>query len=190
MAPNSLFAILLRSRWWVSFLIAAGVSLVARLLLSKDYEALAFFCGMPFIVIGAIAAWQQARRPSPARMQATLQAVGAMPWPNFADALEQAFRDEGHEVVRLPGPAADFQVTSRTGRVTLVSGRRWKAARIGAEPLRALQAAMEASEAGSAMFIALGEPSEAATDFARSNGITLLRGEALAMLLRRTAVKR
>lgn len=190
MARNSLFAILLRSRWWVSFVVAAATALVARLLLPKGYEPLAVFCALPFVVIGAVAAWQQFRRPSPARVQQTLAAVGAMGWPAFADRLEQAFRaDPQQAVTRLPGPAADFELTARSGRVTLVSGRRWKAARIGAEPLRALHAAMAAREATHGLYIALGEPSEAAAEFARGHGIEIVRGDALALLLHDSAAK-
>ncbi|NRF67283.1 restriction endonuclease [Aquincola sp. S2] len=184
MAHNSLFAILLRSRWWVSFLIAAATALLARLLLPKDYQWLAVFSALPFIVIGAIAAWKQLQQPSPARVQETLQAMGAMPWAKFADTLEQAFRADGQEVTRLPGPKADFQLT-RAGSLTLVSGRRWKAARTGVEPLRELQAAMAASGAASGLYVALGEPSDAAIAFARENGIQILRGNDLARLMRR-----
>jgi restriction system protein len=185
MAQNSLFAILLRSRWWVSLLIAAATALVARLVLPKDYEPLAVFSALPFVVIGAVAAWKQSRQPSPARVEATLHAVGAMPWATFADTLEQALRDDGHVVTRLPGPAADFEV-ARAGRLALVSARRWKASRAGIEPLRALQAAMAARKAASGIYVALGEPSDAATTFARENGIEILRGEGLAKLLRRS----
>jgi restriction system protein len=185
MARNSVFAILLRSRWWVSFLLAAATAAVARLALPRDYEVLALFSAMPFIGIGAFAAFKQFQRPSPTRVKDTLNAAGAMPWTTFADALEKAFRDDGHVVTRLPGPAADFQVR-RAGRLTLVSGRRWKAARTGIEPLRALQAAMAACDAAAGIYVALGEPSEAAAAFARENGIEILRGEDLAMLLRRS----
>jgi restriction system protein len=185
MAPNSLFAILLRSRWWVSFLIAAATALVARLVAPEGYQALALFPAIPFVVIGLVAAWKQLQRPSPARVQAMLGTVGAMAWPAFAEALEHAFRAEGHEVARLPGPAADFRLT-RAGRVMLVSARRWKAARIGAEPLRALQSAMAGEEAGSGLYVSLGEPSDGANAFAREHGIQILRGEDLALLLRRS----
>ena len=98
---------------------------------------------LPFLVVGAVAAWRQFQQPSAARVSDTLAAVGAMSWPQFADAVEQAFRRDGHAVERLPGPAADFEV-ARAGRTTLVSCRRWKAARTGVEPLRELQAAMAA----------------------------------------------
>jgi restriction system protein len=186
MTENSLFAILLRSRWWVSFLIAVAMALLARLLLPKDYEQLAVFSAIPFFVIGIVAAWKQLQQPSPTRVKELLQAVGAMHWTTFAHVLEKALRDEGHVVSRLPGPAADFEVT-RAGRLTLVSARRWKASRTGVEPLRALHAAMAAGGASSGMYVALGELSDAASAFARENGIEILRGEGLARLLRHLA---
>ena len=40
---------------------------------------------------------------------------------------------------------------------------------------------------GFGIYVALGEPSDAATTFARENGIEILRGEDLAMLLPRLA---
>ena len=77
---------------------------------SERLRAARHFLGHPFGVIGAIAAWRQFQQPSPTRVKETLHAVGAMPWTTFADALEKAFRNDGHVVTRLPGPAADFQV--------------------------------------------------------------------------------
>ena len=56
-----------------------------------------------YLVIGGIAAWRQWRAPSAARVQAALQAAGAMPWRAFADQLERAWRAEGHEVQRTNG---------------------------------------------------------------------------------------
>jgi restriction system protein len=183
MAPNSLFAMLLRSPWWLSFVIAGAVAAVARLLLPQAYEAFALFSAIPFSVIGIVAAWRQLRAPSAARVSDTLAAVGAMSWPAFAGALERAFRRDGHEVARLPGPAADFEVT-RAGRLTLVSCRRWKAARTGVEPLRELHAAMASRGAANGLYVALGTASEAASAFAAAHGIELLQGTALAALLR------
>jgi restriction system protein len=188
MARNSIFAILLRSRWWVSFAIAAALVLVGRALLPQ-FGPLVAFPAIPFVIVGAIAAWKQLRQPSPARVQQTLEAVTAMAWPTFADALEAALMRDGGTVKRLPGPAADFEVTAAAGGLTLVSGRRWKAARIGTEPLRALQAAMSASGARAGLVVALGEPSDAATAFAREQGIEFLRGAELAALLSRQSLR-
>jgi restriction system protein len=171
MAQNSLFAMLLRSPWWISFALALAAALVARLVLPKSLEAVAAFSALPFVVIGAIAAWKQLRAPSAARVADTLAAVGTLSWAQFADTMEQAFRQAGHEVTRLPGPAADFELT-QAGRTTLASCRRWKAKRTGVDPLRELQAAM----------------TEQAATFATEHRIELLQGVALATLLRGIAL--
>jgi restriction system protein len=184
MAPNSMFAILLRSPWWVSFGLAAAMAAVARLLLPQPYEVFALFSAIPFAAVGCAAAWKQLRAPSAGRVGETLEAAGTMSWAEFAEAVEAGFRRDGHAVTRLPGPGADFEVR-RTGRLTLVSCRRWKAARAGVEPLRELHAAMEAREAASGLYVTLGEPTDAARAFAASHGIELLRGAELVTLLGR-----
>jgi len=76
MAKNSLFAILLRSPWWISILVAAGIVMAARFVVSEVY---AVFAALPFIVIGGVAGWRQLRAPSAARVAETLEAVRAMP---------------------------------------------------------------------------------------------------------------
>lgn len=187
MAPNSLFAVLLRSPWWISFALGLAAALVARLVLPKDLEVFAAFSAVPFLVIGAIAAWKQLRAPSAARVADTLSTVGTLSWTQFADAMEQAFRQAGHEVTRLPGPAADFELT-KAGRTTLASCRRWKAKRTGVDPLRELQAAMAQREAAAGIYVLLGEPTEQAARFATEHGIELLQGVALATFLRGIAL--
>jgi restriction system protein len=127
--PNSLFAILLRSRWWVSALVGVGVFGVARLVLP---EGLAAFAALPFVVIAIVAGWKQIGTPGPERVAQTLERVRAMTW--------EAFRREGYEVKRLGGPQLDLEL-ARAGRTTVVGGRRWKAMRTGIEPMREFHAA-------------------------------------------------
>jgi restriction system protein len=183
MAPNSLFAMLLRSPWWISFALAVVVALVARLVLPKTLELFAVFSAIPFVVIGSVAAWKQLRSPSAAKVADTLAALATLPWNPFADAMEQAFRRDGHEVTRLAGTAADFAL-AKAGRSTLVSCRRWKARRTGVEPLRELHAAMEAQDAAAGIHVTLGEPTEQAARFAAEHRIQILQGAALAAFLR------
>ena len=57
---NSLFAILLRSPWWISAMVGIGVALVLRLFLPIEF---AIFGGLPFLVIAAVAGWRELRRP-------------------------------------------------------------------------------------------------------------------------------
>ena len=59
MAERSLFAILLRSSCWVSFAIAAGVVLVARIALPEQYVIGGAMAAIPFLGIGFVTAWRQ-----------------------------------------------------------------------------------------------------------------------------------
>jgi restriction system protein len=183
MHENSLFAILLRSPWWVSILIAAAITGAASLVIPEVY---AFFAALPFYVIGVVAAWKQLRAPSAERVATTLDAVRELSWSDFASALEAAFRREGYSVQRLSGVAADFEV-KKTGRVSLVSAKRWKVARTGIEPLRELDAARRAHEAQEGIYVATGEITDNARKFAAEKNIRLLEGADLVKLLPRVA---
>jgi restriction system protein len=183
MAENSLFAILLRQRWWVSASIALLIGLVASALLPSDWRVAGALSGFPFAVIAAMAAWRGRHTPSAERVAQVDAAVRAMPWPAFADLLEQAFRRDGHEVKRINNNGgADFELLRR-GQTMLVSARRWKSARTGLEPLRELQAAREKAGAA-ALCIGLGEISEPAAAFAAQQRIAVWRAAELAEALR------
>lgn len=182
MAENSLFAILLRSRWWISFLVAAGIFAVAMALLPREYALAGALGAVPFVVIGGMALSRQWGAPSEAQVEASLAQAGAMSWPEFAAKLEQSYRSAGYAVQRTSN-GADF-VLEKSGRTTLVSAKRWKAARQGVEPLRELDAARQAKDADAAVFLSLGPLSDNASAFARSAPIRVLQGADLAVLLR------
>jgi restriction system protein len=173
---NSLFAILLRSQWWVSALIAAAVIALLRFLMPTVYAVAA---ALPFIVIGLYVAWQELRSPSGRRIAGTLQRLRAMPWSDFAGAVAKAYAREGYEVQRLDDARADFQLV-RGGHTTLVACKRWKATRTGIEPLRELDAARQAREAGECVYFAAGEVTERARAFAAERNIRLVEGAELA----------
>lgn len=182
MAKNSLFAILLRSPWWMSAALAVAVGMVAWLLLPQAYRGAGLFAGFPFAVIAVMSAWRLRHAPSAARVEQTVQAITAMAWPEFAGLLEQAFQRDGHAVQRRSG-VADFEL-ERKGRKMLVSARRWKAARTGLEPLRELQAARERAEAPDALCICLGDLSENAQSYAAEHRIAVWQAAELAQALR------
>jgi len=189
MAKNSLFAVLLRSPWWVSIAIAAVLALLAAALLPTTYKAVGAVSALPFVVIGAIAARRQWRLPSAARAAQILQNVSKMAWPEFSAQLEDAFRREGYVVQRGSGAVVDFELV-RQGRRTLVSARRWKSARIGLEALRALQAAREAADASEALFVCLGELTDNARPYAAEHRITVWQADDVARVLHAGAPRR
>ena len=183
MAPNSLFAILLRSSWWISLALAGVVVAASRAPSCRPkYWPFGAMGGLPFVAIALIALVKQLRKPGSRRVEAVLQAVRGMSWRDFSQALEDAFTRDGFAVQRIEG-AADFAVT-RAGRTALVAARRWKAARHGEEALAALHAQMRARDASECTYIALGELSANAQRFARANGVQVMQEEGLVQLLR------
>lgn len=183
MPRNSLFAVLLRSPWWVSVGIAVVLSLVLAALLPEDYRLVGALSTFPFVVIGALAAWRQSKLPSDAEVLNTRERVTSMGWTEFSALLEKAFRQDGFEV--RPGQVApvDFEL-HRGGHVMLVCARRWKSAQMGVEPLRALQAAREAADARDALLICLGELTDTARPFATQHRIQVWQEAELAHALR------
>jgi restriction system protein len=174
--PNSLFAILLRSRWWVSILLALGVFGALRIFFEPG---IAVFAALPFAAIGTYAAWQQLKRPGAKRVAATLERARALPWDGFCAALEAGFRREGYGVSRN----GDELELTRAGRVTLVACKRWKAVRTGVEPLREFDAATRERGAQERVYVAAGEVTDTARAFAAQKQIRLLQEEELAKLL-------
>src|SRR3954469_4062413 len=156
MNENSLFAILLRSRWYLSFGIAAAMSGVLYMVLPEAYRFAAVVSGLPFIVIGCMAAWRQFQAPSAKKIEKTTAAVLAMSWTEFARALADAYRKDGYEVQTLPGGGADFEITKNWQR-TLVACKRFKVARTGIEPLRDLVKTKDTREAHACAYVAVGE---------------------------------
>lgn len=182
MSDKSLFAILLRSPWWISLLIVLVFALAARALLPAEYAAIGVLGTFPFMVIAAMAAWRQWRAPNPARLDAALQDMGAMTWRDFAGHVERTLQRQGYAVSRLEGEAADFRL-ERAGHASLLSCRRWKAAGHGVEPLRALAAACQAQAVRDGLYFSLVPVSEAARAYAASAGIRLLHGREFAALM-------
>ena len=179
---NSLFAILLRSPWWISVAIAGALGAVAIALLPEAYRIGGAVAGFPFLVIGCIAAWRQFQAPSNARIDRTLAAVRSMSWGEFSGAIEAAYRQSGYGVSAIGGTAANFEIT-KEGRTALVSCKRWKAAHTGVEPLASLHAMKEARDAHECIYVAAGEITDNARAFARKHAIKLVAGPELARLL-------
>lgn len=182
MAEKSLFAILLRSPWWVSFCLVGVFALGSKALLPDPYVVYGVLGAFPFVVIGIIAGWRQFNAPSPARAALVLERAASMSWRDFSDALENGFKRQAYGVSRLKSGVADFKL-EKGGRTTLVSARRWKAANQGIEPLRELVAATQAQDVQHCTHISMGPLTDTALKFAKTNQVQLVHGADLAKLL-------
>lgn len=197
-SENSLFAILLRSSWWISFAAALALLLLVRFFVPEPYLLPASSLALPFLVIGAVVAWKQFKLPGAKRVATTVEAVTAMTWREFSALVNQAYSREGYTVTPLAGPA-DFRLVKtvdlgsmgKKDKTTLVCCKRWKAASHGLEPLRELDRQLEAENAHEAFYVALDGVTGKAREFAGKHRIHLIGGLELTILLRlpRRAVK-
>ncbi len=182
MAPNSLFAVLLRSPWWISLALVGLFGLASQALLAPKYVPFGMMGGVPFLVITCVAAWRQWHAPNPARVAQTLEKAGAMSWKDFSSQVEQGFIRQGYTVTRLNHSAVDFQLL-KGERTTLVSCKRWKAASHGVQALRDLGDATRAQGAQQGIYIGLGTVTDQARRLALEQGLFLMTDNELAQLL-------
>jgi restriction system protein len=183
---NSVFAVLLRSSWWVSAGVAVMFATAAAALMPAPYVPFGMLSAMPFAVIAGMVLWRSRHAPDPQRVQAVLTQAANMPWRSFAATLEKAFTAQGYAVTLLPGgqdtQGADMRLV-KNGYTTLVSAKRYKAATHGTEPLRELAAALDKQAAERCMYVSLGAVTEQAASFAKEQGIELVFGDRLGALL-------
>ena len=188
MAENSLFAVLMRSRWWISFAICAAVVLVSLAVFPKDISPFAALGAFPFFVVGCIACYKQLRAPSPARLEQIQQVIAEQSWADFCAQLQTAWQAEGYEVQRLNQAGADLLLT-RNGQTSVVGARRWKAAAHGVEPLRELQAAQHKLKADLCVYVALQPLGENAASWAAQNQLVVLDAKSIATLIAKNQKK-
>lgn len=186
MRENSVFAIMLRSPWWMSVLLAAAIIAASAAFMPPQYAPFGMMGAAPFVVIAGMVLWRNRNAPDPKHIEAALAHAASQPWRGFAAALEKAFTAQGFTVTQLTGGSgssgADLRLV-KNDQTTLVSAKRYKAANQGAEPLRDLAAAMEKSTAERGMYISLGPVTEQAASFAKAQGIELLSGQRLGAFL-------
>lgn len=182
MSEGSLFAILLRSSWWYSVIIALVLIAISFLAFGPQFLAFGIAAALPFIGIAAVSGYRQAQRPSQRDVQAIVESVRGQPARELSERLSAAYEKMGYEVAPFKGNAADIDLT-RGWRRILVCSKRFKAAKIGVEPLKALVDAGQPIEATGYAFVALGQLSDNARKFATDNNIELIHPEQLAALL-------
>ena len=183
MSDRALFAVLLRSPWWVSFVLVAIISVASLALLPDDYKLVGALCSLPFAVVGSLAAWRQRNQLSPAQADALQHALAAMHWREFSALLCQAFERQGYSVTVLNHDTADFLLT-RQGQTTLVCAKRWKAAAWGVDSLKVLLSEREAQEASHLICVSLQPMPSPLKSLATQHSVTWLVGQNLWSLVR------
>ena len=178
MSDRSLFAVLLRSPWWISFALAAALSLVAAALLPEAFKAVGVLSSFPFVVVGVLAAWRQRSNLSPEQAEALQQELAAMNWRTCSELLQSAFAQQGYQVSSLTKGLADFALVKQ-GQTTLVCAKRWKAAAWSLDSLQALVAERDGMDASLLMCVSLQDIPPPLKSFAAQNRVTWLSGPSL-----------
>ncbi len=180
-SKESLFQILSRQPWWISVAVAAGLFGIAQLALPR---LIAGAIAVPFLAIACYAGYRQLRAPSAANIDEILARIRNMPWENFSAIIAEAYRRDGFAVSEIYRDAVDLKL-EKGGRTSIVSCKRWKAAQTGIGPLRDLAEAKDPNEAAECIYIAAGEFTANARDFAKQKSIRLISDSALANLVAR-----
>ena len=183
MSDRALFAVLLRSPWWISIVLAAALALIAAALLPDAYKSVGALSSFPFVVVGVIAAWRQRGNLSPNQAEAIQSQLTAMNWRAFSQLLQEAYAQEGYAVNAVTNSLTDLRLT-RQGQTTLVCAKRWKATAWGQETLLALVAEREALDATHLVCVSLQDIPPGLKNFAQQHSVTWLSGPSLWALVR------
>ena len=179
MAQNSLFAVLLRSPWWYSVLIAFFLVAISLVLVGGRYLIFGLTVALPFIGIAVYSVYNQLQRPGKKRVLEVEQAARKMSVGELARKIAGNYEKINFDVVAFKGDAAELEL-ERGRHKFLLSCKRFKAANNGIEPLKKLVSAGDKNEATGYLYVALGEVTDNARVFAKENEIELIQAEALA----------
>lgn len=188
MRENSLFAILLRSSWLYSVVVAGVIMLFGQMLFRGEYAAYGVVAAFPFLVIACISAYRQSQKPGKRALEQMDTWVRGARAREINAALTSGYRQLGYQVAPYKGKAAELRL-EKDGYVRLVSCKRIKAATTPVEPIRALADAGESQEAVAIIFISLGDLSAEAATLAAEEGVDLMGREELAGLVKEAVRK-
>lgn len=179
MSENSLFAMLLRSPWWYSALIGVIVIAISVAIVGGQYALLGLFGALPFLGIAGYTGFKQLQQPSMKRIQQVQAEARQMSATQIANKIAESYEAIRFDVEKFKGNAADLELV-RGNRKILLCAKRFKVGNTGIEPLKQMVAAGEHVEATSYLYVALGDISTAAKDYAAKNDIELIQAAKLA----------
>lgn len=178
MREGSLFAVLLRSPWWYSVLIAVMLISISLLLVGSRFVIFGIALGIPFLIIAALSAYQQLQRPGTKRILEVVESARKMSSKQIAAKIADHYEQQNFDITPFKGNAADLEI-ERGRHKFLLCSKRFKAANTGIEPLKQLVASGEKIEATRYLYVALGTVTDNARTYARENDIELVQAEAL-----------
>lgn len=196
---GSLVDALLVLPWWVSVVVgASGYALLAfaapRYFESNPYtlafgiaaKNLAPLVAGVFMLIGLLSLVRAVFTKRKFNELRSIEHVRELPWREFESMVGEAFRRRGYAVMEntVDGPDGGIDLVLRQdGAKFYVQCKQWKHAKIGVKPIRELYGVITAGDAAGGFFVASGEYTKDARDFARKCAIELIDGPALARMI-------
>lgn len=198
---ESLADALLVLPWWVSVVVAAtAYALLAfaapRYFASNQYTAglgtvaensAAIVAGF-FLLIGFLSFVRRLVIERRFNELASIDDIRRLPWRQFESIVGEAFRRRGCAVEEnaVNGPDGGIDLVLRKdGAKFYVQCKQWKQTKVGVKPIRELYGVIAAGDAAGGFFVASGEYTDEARDFARKCAIELIDGPALAEMIAR-----
>ena len=114
----------------------------------------------------------------------TMSELRSLSWRQFESYIGEMFREQGYFVMETdegPDNGVDL-VLKKDGEKTYVQCKHWKTNTVSVEKIRELLGAMTAGGAQNGVFVASGNYTNPAKEFARECGIELVGGDELASL--------
>lgn len=184
---------------WVSVVIAATayalLGFVAPRYLASNQYALGFgvaakklapFVAGLFLLTGLISFVRRLFVRRKFDTLAGIEHVRHLPWRQFESIVGEAFRRRGYAVKEnaVDGPDGGIDlVLQKGGAKFYVQCKQWKQTKIGVKPIRELYGVISAGDAAGGFFVASGEYTEDAREFARKCAIELIDGGALVEMI-------
>ena len=179
MVEGSLFAVLLRSPWWYSALIALALVFISLVVGSSQIAVFFIALALPFLGIAGFAFFKQSQRPSQKRVVEVASEARNMSAGEIAAKISESYTELRFLSEPFKGKEADLELV-RGNRTLLLNSKRFKASTTGIEQLKKLVAAGEKAEATGYLYVTLGEISANARSYAKENNIELIQADRLA----------
>jgi restriction system protein len=115
-----------------------------------------------------------------------IEGVRGLSWRQFESFVGEAFRRRGYSVMEnaVDGPDGGIDLLLRKDAAKFyVQCKQWKQAKVGVKPIRELFGVISAGGAAGGFFVASGEYTQEAREFARKSGIELINGAKLAEMI-------
>lgn len=196
---ESLVDALLVLPWWTSVVVAATayalLAFAAPLYFaSNQYTAgigivaknnASFVAGF-FLLIGLLSLFRALFIKRKFNDLSSIEHIRQLSWRQFESIVGEAFRRRGYAVMENAVDGADGGIDLvlwKEGAKFYVQCKQWKQPKVGVKPIRELYGVIAASDAAGGFFVASGEYTEEACDFARNCAIELIDGLALAEMI-------